>query len=92
MEGATVSMNPVQLQSYIAGRFVGARAGAALASAVDGRVVAHAHADELDFGEAVDHARRVGLPGDLLMVSVAPDIFAFFVTPRLTCRRRSFGQ
>ena len=67
MEGATVSMNPVQLQSYIAGRFVGARAGAALASAVDGRVVAHAHADELDFGEAVDHARRVGLPALLAL-------------------------
>ena len=60
-------MTPIQLQSYIAGRFVGARAGAALASAVDGRVVAHAHADELDFGEAVDHARRVGVPALLAL-------------------------
>ena len=58
---------PRQLQSYIAGRFVGARAGAALASAVDGRVVAHAHADEIDFGEAVDHARRVGVPALLAL-------------------------
>ncbi|MFL6625593.1 MAG: phenylacetic acid degradation bifunctional protein PaaZ [Vitreoscilla sp.] len=56
-----------QLQSYIAGRFVGARAGAALASAVDGRVIAHAHADEIDFGEAVDHARRVGVPALLAL-------------------------
>ena len=51
----------LQLQSYIGGRFVGARAGVALASAIDGRVVAHAHADELDFGEAVAHARGVGV-------------------------------
>ncbi len=56
-----------QLQSYIGGRFVGARAGAALASAVDGHVVAFAHADELDFGEAVDHARRVGVPALLAL-------------------------
>ena len=58
---------PTQLQSYIGGRFVGARAGAALASAVDGRTVAFAHADELDFGEAVDHARRVGVPALLAL-------------------------
>ena len=58
---------PLQLQSYIGGRFVGARAGAALASAVDGRTVAFAHADELDFGEAVDHARRVGVPALLAL-------------------------
>jgi oxepin-CoA hydrolase/3-oxo-5,6-dehydrosuberyl-CoA semialdehyde dehydrogenase len=56
-----------QLQSYIGGRFVGMRAGAALASAVDGRVVAHAHADEIDFGEAVAHARRVGVPALLAL-------------------------
>ena len=58
---------PQQLQSYIGGRFVGARAGAALASAIDGRTVAFAHADELDFGEAVDHARRVGVPALLAL-------------------------
>ena len=52
---------PMQLQSYVGGRFVGARAGAPLASAIDGRTVAFAHADELDFGEAVAHARRVGV-------------------------------
>ncbi|MCK9684526.1 phenylacetic acid degradation bifunctional protein PaaZ [Scleromatobacter humisilvae] len=58
---------PLQLQSYVGGRFVGARAGAALASAIDGRTVAFAHADELDFGEAVDHARRVGVPALLAL-------------------------
>jgi len=56
-----------QLQSYIGGRFVGTRPGTALASAVDGRVVAHVHADEIDFGEAVDHARRVGVPALLAL-------------------------
>src|SRR4051794_39032497 len=60
-------MKPMQLQSYIGGRFVGSRPGAALASAVDGRTVAWAHADEIDFGEAVDHARRVGGPALLAL-------------------------
>src|SRR5471032_2212264 len=60
-------MNPTQLQSYIGGRFVGTRAGAALASAVDGHAVAFAHADEIDFGEAVAHARRVGVPSLLAL-------------------------
>ncbi|HEX7690271.1 MAG TPA: phenylacetic acid degradation bifunctional protein PaaZ [Burkholderiaceae bacterium] len=56
-----------QLQSYIGGRFVGTRPGAALASAIDGRPVAFAHADELDFGEALEHARRTGLPALLAL-------------------------
>ena len=62
-----MTSTPMQLQSYVGGRFVGARAGAALASAIDGRTVAFAHADELDFGEAVDHARRVGVPALLAL-------------------------
>jgi oxepin-CoA hydrolase / 3-oxo-5,6-dehydrosuberyl-CoA semialdehyde dehydrogenase len=49
----------IQLQSYIAGRFTGTRPG--------GRTVAFAHADELDFGEAIDHARRVGVPALLAL-------------------------
>jgi oxepin-CoA hydrolase/3-oxo-5,6-dehydrosuberyl-CoA semialdehyde dehydrogenase len=57
----------MQLQSYIGGRFVGTQAGAALQSAIDGRVVAHAHADALDFGEAVAHARGAGLSGLLAL-------------------------
>jgi len=60
-------MKSYQLQSYIAGRFVGSQPGAALQSAIDGQVVAHAHADEIDFGEAVDHARRVGVPALLAL-------------------------
>ncbi|HEX4511292.1 MAG TPA: phenylacetic acid degradation bifunctional protein PaaZ, partial [Burkholderiaceae bacterium] len=52
---------PTQLQSYIAGRYVGSRAGAPLASAIDGRTVAYTHLDEPDFAEAVQHARTIGV-------------------------------
>jgi len=48
------------LQSLIADRWVGSREGAALASAIDGTTVYHAHADELDFAEALSFARRAG--------------------------------
>jgi len=50
------------LQSLIADRWVGSREGTRLASAIDGSIVHHAHADELDFAAALDHARRVGAP------------------------------
>ena len=70
-------MNPTQLQSYIGGRFVGARAGAALASAIDGRTVAFAHADELDFGEAVDHWRRFEPWLDPLKAALGPVLDAY---------------
>ena len=50
------------LQSLIADRWVGSREGARLASAIDGSVIHHAHADELDFAEALEHARRTGAP------------------------------
>ncbi|QTD46974.1 phenylacetic acid degradation bifunctional protein PaaZ [Ottowia testudinis] len=50
------------LQSYIAGRWIGAQPAQALKSAIDGSTIAHTHAESLDFGEALDHARRVGLP------------------------------
>ena len=50
------------LQSLIADRWVGSRAGAALASAIDGATIRHAHADEIDFGEALAFARRTGGP------------------------------
>lgn len=56
-------MTASTLQSYIAGRWVGQQAGTALRSAINGNTVAHAHADTLDFGEALHHARTVGLPG-----------------------------
>ncbi len=51
-----------QLQSYIAGRWIGSQPAQALKSAIDGSTVAHTHADAIDFAEALDHARRVGLP------------------------------
>jgi len=50
------------LQSYIAGRWVGREAAQVLRSAVNGQPVAATHADRLDYAEAVQHARRVGVP------------------------------
>ncbi len=55
------------LQSYIGGRWQGKQAAAALRSAVNGRTIAHTHAEALDFGEAVEHARRKGLPALMAM-------------------------
>ena len=50
------------LQSYIGGRWIGQQPGQTLRSAINGRPVAHTHAEAIDFCEAVQHARRVGLP------------------------------
>jgi oxepin-CoA hydrolase/3-oxo-5,6-dehydrosuberyl-CoA semialdehyde dehydrogenase len=50
------------LQSLIADRWVGSREGARLTSAIDGSLIHHAHADEIDFGEALVHARSAGGP------------------------------
>ena len=55
------------LQSLIADRWVGTRAGASLASAIDGSAIHHAHADEIDFGEALSHARGTGVPALMAM-------------------------
>jgi len=60
-------MNTPVLQSHIAGRWVGAQPAQLLKSAVNGRPVAHTHAEAVDFGEAVDHARRTGLPALLAL-------------------------
>ncbi|HSB99967.1 MAG TPA: aldehyde dehydrogenase family protein, partial [Burkholderiaceae bacterium] len=49
------------LQSYIAGRWVGTKPAKALRSAINGAPVAHTHAELIDFGEAVRHARTTGL-------------------------------
>nr|MBP8929065.1 aldehyde dehydrogenase family protein [Ottowia sp.] len=54
-----------QLQSHIAGRWIGTQPAQALKSAIDGSTVAHTHADAIDFAEALDYARRVGLPAML---------------------------
>ncbi len=57
-------MNTIALlQSSIAGRWVGHSPAQTLASAITGRPVAQTHADAIDFGEALHHARTVGLPG-----------------------------
>ena len=50
------------LQSYIAGRWIGSQPGQTLRSAINGTPVASTHADQLDFAEAVQHARKVGVP------------------------------
>ena len=50
------------LQSYIAGRWVGKQGALLLRSAINGKPVASTHAESIDFGEAVAHARKVGLP------------------------------
>jgi oxepin-CoA hydrolase/3-oxo-5,6-dehydrosuberyl-CoA semialdehyde dehydrogenase len=49
------------LQSYIAGRWFGTKPAQALRSAINGAPVAHTHAELIDFGEAVQHARTTGL-------------------------------
>ena len=54
---------PRVLQSFIGGQWLGSQPSSALRSAVNGQVVAHTHAESPDFGLAVEHARRVGVPG-----------------------------
>jgi len=54
-------MTPV-LQSYIGGRWHGREGAQVLRSAVNGKPVASTHAEAVDFAEAVEHARRVGVP------------------------------
>jgi len=56
-----------QLQSFIAGRWLGESPAQILHSAVNGRAVASTHAEAIDFGEALDHARQQGLPGLLAL-------------------------
>ena len=48
------------VQSLIADRWVGTRPGAELASAIDGQAIRTTHADAVDFGEALQHARQTG--------------------------------
>ncbi|MEO6362778.1 MAG: phenylacetic acid degradation bifunctional protein PaaZ, partial [Caldimonas sp.] len=50
------------LQSLIADRWVGSRAGSPLASAIDGSLIHHTHADEIDFAEALAFGRGTGGP------------------------------
>jgi oxepin-CoA hydrolase/3-oxo-5,6-dehydrosuberyl-CoA semialdehyde dehydrogenase len=55
------TMTPT-LQSYIGGRWLGQQGAQVLRSAINGHPVASTHAEAIDFGEAVAHARKVGLP------------------------------
>jgi oxepin-CoA hydrolase/3-oxo-5,6-dehydrosuberyl-CoA semialdehyde dehydrogenase len=50
------------LQSYIAGRWVGRQSAQTLRSAVNGKAVAATHAETVDFADAVEYARRKGVP------------------------------
>jgi oxepin-CoA hydrolase/3-oxo-5,6-dehydrosuberyl-CoA semialdehyde dehydrogenase len=59
-------MIPV-LQSHVGGRWFGRDRGQTLPSAINGRPVASTHAEAIDFGEALAHARRVGLPALLAL-------------------------
>jgi len=58
---------PTTLQSLIAERWLGSATGAPLHSAVNGALIHHTHAEAIDFGEAVQHARRVGVPALLAL-------------------------
>jgi oxepin-CoA hydrolase/3-oxo-5,6-dehydrosuberyl-CoA semialdehyde dehydrogenase len=49
------------VQSYIAGRWIGKEGAQQLRSAVNGKSVASTHAEKIEFSEAVDHARNVGV-------------------------------
>ncbi len=49
------------LQSFIAGHWHGSQGAQLLRSAIDGQPVAHTHAEAIDFGEAVAHARSIGV-------------------------------
>ena len=55
------------LQSLIADRWVGAAPAALLRSAVNGRPVAHLHAEAPDFGAALHYARGTALPALLAL-------------------------
>jgi len=50
------------LQSFIGGHWIGQTGAQSLRSAIDGATVAQTHAEAIDFGEAVQYARSVGLP------------------------------
>ncbi|WP_139173036.1 aldehyde dehydrogenase family protein, partial [Marinobacter sp. AC-23] len=48
------------LKSFIAGEWVGEQQAKALPSAINGEIVAHTHADTLDFKKAVEYGRKTG--------------------------------
>jgi oxepin-CoA hydrolase/3-oxo-5,6-dehydrosuberyl-CoA semialdehyde dehydrogenase len=62
-----MSNPPTVLQSLIADRWIGREPSTALASAIDGQSIHHTHAESIDFGEALAHARTRGLPALLAL-------------------------
>jgi oxepin-CoA hydrolase / 3-oxo-5,6-dehydrosuberyl-CoA semialdehyde dehydrogenase len=50
------------LQSFIGGQWIGQQGAQALRSAINGQALYQTHAEAIDFGDAVHHARTVGLP------------------------------
>lgn len=55
------------LQSFIAGHWIGRQGAQVLRSAIDGHGVARTHEEAPDFAEAIDFARRRGLPALMAM-------------------------
>ena len=55
------------LQSLIAGRWLGERAAVPMYNAVNGSPVFHTHAEAINFAEAIDFARRTGVPALMAM-------------------------
>jgi oxepin-CoA hydrolase / 3-oxo-5,6-dehydrosuberyl-CoA semialdehyde dehydrogenase len=53
------------LQSFIANQWIGVQSAQALRSAVNGKTIAHTHQEAVDFSQAVDYARTVGVPAML---------------------------
>jgi len=49
------------LQSWIAGRWIGAEAAAPLHNALNNALIYHTHAEKIDFDEAVTYARKTGV-------------------------------
>ena len=50
------------LQSWIAGRWIGAEAAAPLHNALNNALIYHTHAEKIDFDEATSYARKTGVP------------------------------
>ncbi|OYU95870.1 MAG: phenylacetic acid degradation bifunctional protein PaaZ, partial [Burkholderiales bacterium PBB5] len=59
--------NTPTLRSLIAGRWIGSQAATPLHSAINGATVFHTHAEAIDFDEAVQFARRRGVPALMAM-------------------------
>jgi oxepin-CoA hydrolase / 3-oxo-5,6-dehydrosuberyl-CoA semialdehyde dehydrogenase len=74
------------VQSYIAGRWIGREGAQTLRSAVNGKPVASTHAEKIDFAEAVEYARKTGVPNllkfDFLQRAAMLKALAKFIVDR----------